>query len=116
MATRPSRPGRLDRSPQVSVVAAYHRLLCADFAFFMSQLRDTSGSLLTVAPHHRRWCGHVANAARLVLLAPRTHGKSYLGLSLADLAAATTDWSGCTAWFSIVLQAAMPALSSLARL
>ena len=80
MATRPARPGRPDRSPQVSVVAAYHRLLCADFAFFMSQLRDTSGSLLTVAPHHRRWCGHVANAARLVLLAPRTHGKSYLGL------------------------------------
>ena len=37
-------------------------------------------------------------------------------LSLADLVAATTDWSGCTAWFSIVLQAAMPALSSLARL
>jgi isopentenyl-diphosphate delta-isomerase len=34
-------------------------------------------------------------------------------LSLADLAAATTDWSGCTAWFSIVLQAAMPALMSL---
>jgi isopentenyl-diphosphate delta-isomerase len=37
-------------------------------------------------------------------------------LSLADLVAATTDWSGCTAWFSIVLEAAMPALSSLARL
>ena len=36
-------------------------------------------------------------------------------LSLADLPAATTDWSGCTAWFSIVLRAAMPALSSLAR-
>jgi isopentenyl-diphosphate delta-isomerase len=36
-------------------------------------------------------------------------------LSLADLAAATTDWSGCTAWFSIVLGAAMPALSSLVR-
>jgi isopentenyl-diphosphate delta-isomerase len=36
-------------------------------------------------------------------------------LSLADLAAATTDWSGCTAWFSIVLQVAMPALSSLVR-
>jgi len=37
-------------------------------------------------------------------------------LSLADLAAATTDWSGSTPWFSIVLQAAMPALLSLARL
>jgi hypothetical protein len=64
----------------VSVIAAYHRLLCADFAFFMSQLRDPSGSLLTVAHHHRRWCGHVVTAKRVVLLAPRTHGKSYLGL------------------------------------
>ncbi len=36
-------------------------------------------------------------------------------LSLADLAAATTDWSGCTPWFSIVLQVAMPALMSLAK-
>ena len=80
MTTRPMRPPRRDRSPRVSVIAAYHRLLCADFAFFMSQLRDPAGTLLTVAPHHRRWCAHVATAKRLVLLAPRDHGKSYLGL------------------------------------
>jgi len=64
----------------VSVVAAFHRLLCADFAFFMSQLLDPAGGRLTVAPHHRRWCAHVATARRLVLLAPRDHGKSYLAL------------------------------------
>jgi hypothetical protein len=46
----------------------------------MSQLRDPDGTLLIVAPHHRRWCELVASAKRLVLLAPRTHGKSYLGL------------------------------------
>jgi hypothetical protein len=80
MTTRPTRPERPDRSPRVSVIAAYHRLLCADLAFFMSQLRDPAGTLLTVAPHHRRWCAHVATAKRLVLLAPRDHGKSYLGL------------------------------------
>jgi len=36
-------------------------------------------------------------------------------VSLADLTAITLDWSGFTAWFPIVLRAAMPALSSLAR-
>jgi hypothetical protein len=56
------------------------RLLYESFAFFMSQLRDPDGTLLIVAPHHRRWCELVASAKRLVLLAPRTHGKSYLGL------------------------------------
>jgi isopentenyl-diphosphate delta-isomerase len=37
------------------------------------------------------------------------------GLSLGELSAITTDSSGCTAWFPIVLRAAMPALVSLAR-
>jgi isopentenyl-diphosphate delta-isomerase len=36
-------------------------------------------------------------------------------LSRGELSAITTDPSGCTAWFPIVLRAAMPARMSLAR-
>ena len=68
------------RTPRGLATAAYLWLLYESFAFFMSQLRDPDGALLIVAPHHQRWCELVASAKRLVLLAPRTHGKSYLGL------------------------------------
>ena len=80
MTARTLRRARPDRPPRGPATAAYLRLLYESFAFFMSQLRDPDGTLLIVAPHHRRWCELVARAKRLVLLAPRTHGKSYLGL------------------------------------
>lgn len=57
------------------------RLMQQDLAFFMSQLLDVDGRPLQVAAHHRRWCQLIADNPRLVLLAPRDHSKTTVGLA-----------------------------------
>jgi hypothetical protein len=77
MIVRPQLP----EPPRLPATEVFYRLLYSNFAFFMSQLGDSSGALLTVAPHHRAWCELIATSKRLVLMAPRTHGKSTLSLA-----------------------------------
>jgi hypothetical protein len=57
------------------------QLLVTSFVFFMSRLLDPAGQPLDVAAHQRRWCRLVAESKRLVLLAPRDHGKTTLMLA-----------------------------------
>jgi Terminase RNaseH-like domain len=77
--TSPRDPGGPPATAPISAV--YGALMYADFEFFMSQLVELGGQLLSVAPHHRPWCRLVTSHRRVVLLAPRDHGKSYLLLS-----------------------------------
>jgi hypothetical protein len=69
--------------PRIGVRAAYHQLLWSSFPFFMSQLLDVDGRRLEVAVHHERWCRLVEANARLLLLAPRSHGKTTVELAYA---------------------------------
>jgi hypothetical protein len=55
------------------------QLCYASFPYFMSQLRDVDGRALEVAPHQERWCHLAQHHPSLVILAPRSHGKSTLG-------------------------------------
>lgn len=47
------------------------------FAFFMSELVDDKGEPLYVGEHHEQWCDAMQFEKRLVLLAPRDHGKTW---------------------------------------
>ena len=51
------------------------------FAAFMSQLVGVDGKPLAVADHHERWCALLQASERLVLVGPRSHGKSTTVLS-----------------------------------
>lgn len=73
--------GHPERAPSADAKLLYRRLLFEDFAFFMSELNDPAGRRLVLAPHLERWCRLIADEPRLVLLAPRDHGKSTLGLA-----------------------------------
>jgi hypothetical protein len=77
MITSVARP---TNRPQVALTPLYYRLLYDDLAFFMSQLWGPDGKRFSVAKHHRDWCQRFTQARRLVLLAPRDHGKSSLAL------------------------------------
>jgi hypothetical protein len=57
------------------------QLLYSSFEFFTSRLRDSEGRPLVVAAHHRDWCKLFLENERLVLLAPRDHGKTTLEIA-----------------------------------
>jgi hypothetical protein len=57
------------------------QLTYASFPYFMSRLVDPAGRPLEVAPHHELWARHLSTEHRVVLLAPRSHGKTWLVLS-----------------------------------
>lgn len=67
--------------PQVKVNDLYYQLLYDDFSVFMSELQDRNGRMLSVAEHHGRWCNLVTAHDRIVLLAPRDHGKTTFALT-----------------------------------
>ena len=69
------------RSPRLSAETVLFRLMDADFAVFMSRLVDPAGRPLVAAAHHREWGQLLTTSARLVLLAPRSHGKSTCALA-----------------------------------
>ena len=57
------------------------QLLFASFQFFMSRLLDPAGDPLVVAAHHKDWAKLFLKGDRIVLLAPRDHGKSIFVLA-----------------------------------
>jgi hypothetical protein len=57
------------------------QLTYASFVYFMSRLVDPAGRPLEVAPHHELWARHLSTEHRVVLLAPRSHGKTWLVLA-----------------------------------
>ena len=65
----------------VPVEVAVLQLMHASFPYFMARLVDPAGRPLEVAPHHELWARHLSIERRVVLLAPRSHGKSWLVLS-----------------------------------
>jgi hypothetical protein len=73
-----SDPGDGKPAQRARASAIVRALLYADFSFFVSQVRDSAGEPLAVAAHHRRWARLIADSPRLVLLAPRDHGKTTL--------------------------------------
>ena len=52
------------------------RLMCESPTYFMSRLHDEGGRPLQVPAHVVEWLGLFQKHDRLVLLAPRGHGKS----------------------------------------
>jgi hypothetical protein len=77
MAERTS-PNEGPAAGHLALSALHDQLMYHDQAYFMSQLRDVDGRRFEVAPHHERWSRLIQDHARLVLLAPRGHGKSTL--------------------------------------
>ena len=69
--------------PKAPASLVLRRLMRDSFPVFMSQLRDSHGDSLEVAPHQRVWCDLLVALPRLVLLAPRDHGKTILLLAYA---------------------------------
>jgi hypothetical protein len=70
------------RAPRRVLLSTVHRaVLYASFAIFLGELVDSAGRPLTVAEHHELWCDLIATETRLVLLAPRDHGKTTLLLA-----------------------------------
>jgi len=72
--------GKRNELPVVRPTELVRRLMFEDMAFFMSQLVDVAGQPLQVAAHHRAWCRLITESPRLVLLAPRDHSKTTVGL------------------------------------
>ena len=66
-------PVRVDGSVEISK----KRLMWEQFSFFMSELRDDTGRPLDVAWHHEHWAHLMQEESRLVLMAPRDHGKTW---------------------------------------
>jgi hypothetical protein len=56
-------------------------LLAASFLMFLAELVDAAGRPLILAPHTLAWAELIAKEPRLVLLAPRSHGKTTLVLA-----------------------------------
>src|SRR5713226_7721870 len=77
--TSPRTPG--GSGTAAPIPATYLALMYANFGWFMSQLVQPGGALLTVADHHRPWIKLLTTHPQVVLLAPRAHGKSYLLLA-----------------------------------
>jgi hypothetical protein len=61
--------------------ATRRALLWASFPYFLSQLVGIHGRPLDIPAHIRRWTEHLVAESRLVLLAPRGHGKTSLILA-----------------------------------
>lgn len=71
---RPERPA----AGVLALSALHEQLMYHEQAYFMGQIRDVDGRRFEVARHHERWSRLIQDQARLVLLAPRGHGKSTL--------------------------------------
>jgi hypothetical protein len=61
--------------------ATQRALLRASFPYFISQLVGIHGRPLELPAHVRKWADHLVFESRIVLLAPRGHGKSSLVLA-----------------------------------
>jgi hypothetical protein len=73
---------RVSGRPASAPAAAVQRaLLDASFPYFLSELLDPAGRPFALAPHVRAWADLIATERRLVLLAPRDHGKTTLLLA-----------------------------------
>jgi len=68
------------RPARIPVRQLQANLMYASSTFFMRCLRDTDGRPFDVPPHAEHWCGLIEAESRLVLLAPRAHGKSTVGI------------------------------------
>lgn len=64
-----------------SLGLTYLQALWTSFPFFMGELVDDSGAHLLVEPHTEEWCNLYQDSARCVLMAPRDHGKTYVGMA-----------------------------------
>jgi hypothetical protein len=67
----------------VAATDAYRAIMQADFRFFLTLLDGPNGQPLRVAPHHERWCRLLVENERLVILAPRDHGKTTVSAAYA---------------------------------
>ena len=76
-----SGPGVPGAPRAVPARLAVRQLTYASFVYFMSRLVDPAGRPLEVAPHHELWARHLSTEHRVVLLAPRSHGKTWLVLA-----------------------------------
>ena len=66
---------------RVRAVVAHRALLRQDFRYFLSKLRASNGRLLEVPDHLKAWADLMTEHERLVLLAPRGHGKTTLAVA-----------------------------------
>jgi len=96
----------------------------AYFPVFMRSLVDPAGKRLTVAGHHVAWGEALQDYSRVVLLAPRDHGKTWLELCYVlwrcwrhGLDPATGERHDAGPWRAVLFGATMPgALELMERL
>jgi len=81
MIARGQRRAGAGRSPRAPATGTLAQLLYASFPLFMAHLADPGGRLLEVAAHHRWWAELMVRSKRLVLIAPRSHGKTTTALA-----------------------------------
>ena len=74
---RADRPG----PPRTRTGALHSALLAQSFLYFLAALVDVAGRPLILAPHILAWAELIEREPRLVLLAPRSHGKTTLVLA-----------------------------------
>jgi hypothetical protein len=74
---------RADRTgpPTARTGALHSALLAQSFRYFLAALVDVAGRPLILAPHILAWAELIEREPRLVLLAPRSHGKTTLVLA-----------------------------------
>jgi hypothetical protein len=76
-----ARRRRAARPPRRSLDEVDRALLVRSFPYFFGRLRNVNGETFAVPRHLELWCRLFVDYVRLVLLAPRDHGKSTLGLA-----------------------------------
>lgn len=74
-------PGRDHQAARMPLAELHRRLLVSSFAYFFSHLHDVNGQTFEVPRHLELWCRLFVEHAHLALLAPRSHGKSTMGLA-----------------------------------
>lgn len=80
----PSQQGRAGASFPVTeqgVAIPKVRLMWQSFVVFFSELVDDTGKPLQVSRHHELWAEAMQEENRLVLMAPRDHGKTWTSLA-----------------------------------
>lgn len=65
-----------DGNGPVPLAGLVERLMYENFEYFVGRLLDSGGRPLLFEAHHRRWAALILDAPRVVLMAPRDHGKS----------------------------------------
>lgn len=87
---RTDREIRVGLSPDGNILITREAMLWGNFAFFMSELltgevEDLDGvvvpSHVLVEAHQQEWCDLYQNEARVCLMAPRDHGKTWVGMA-----------------------------------